>query len=295
VCVSAVAAVFVMTGYADQSRTVIDGVYSADQATRGRQRYNDSCGACHGEALQGDVGPMLTGDGFTSAWAGRTLADLADKIEKTMPPEAPGSLTRDQTIDVVAFILATGKSPAGAASLGAGALSQVAFPAKRAGAPPAAAGLPLAASANLAQLMRGITFPSANILFNTQVKNPAQEKPKPPMPFDYALWGQTVYYGWQAVDQAALALQETTPLFLVPGRRCENGRPVPAEKADYRQYTNDLVAVAADLFRASQSRNLDRVAGLSEKLNDACANCHKVYRDVAAKEGGGLGTDRCRQ
>ena len=31
-----------------------------------------------------------------------------------------------------------------------------------------------------------------------------------------------------------------------------------------------------------------------EKLNDACANCHKVYRDVATAEGGGLGGDRCR-
>ena len=78
--------------------------------------------------------------------------------------------------------------------------------------------------------MRAITFPNANILFNTQVKDPGQEKPKPPIPFDYTLWGQTVYYGWQAVDQATLALQETTPLFLLPGRRCENGRPVPTKE-----------------------------------------------------------------
>jgi hypothetical protein len=37
------------------------------------------------------------------------------------------------------------------------------------------------------------------------------------------------------------------------------------------------------------------VSSMSEKLNDTCANCHKVYRDVGTAEGGGLGTDRCKQ
>ena len=68
----------------------------------------------------------------------------------------------------------------------------------------AAGDISLTPTANLAQLMRGVTFPNANILFNAQVKDPAQDKPSAPVPFDYPLWGRTVYYGWQAVDQAAL-------------------------------------------------------------------------------------------
>ena len=37
---------------------------------------------------------MLAGDGFLSAWNGRSLLDLTDKIQNTMPFEAPGTLSR---------------------------------------------------------------------------------------------------------------------------------------------------------------------------------------------------------
>lgn len=291
----ALVVVFSVTGHAGQSRTPSEGVYSGEQAKRGQQLYQAQCVACHGDALQGAVGPMLTGEAFLTVWGGRSLFDLVEKIQKAMPPLAPTPLTQDQAIDATAYILEVGKFPAGTSGLSAAALSQVTFPAARAGTAAATGDVPLAASANLAQLMRGVTFPIANFLFNTQIKDPGEEKPKPPIPFDYALWGRTVYYGWQAVDEAALSLQETTPLFLLPGRRCENGRPVPVNKADFQQYTHDLVNVAKELYRASQSRNVDAVSTLADKLNDACANCHKVYRDVGTSEGGGLGTDRCRQ
>jgi hypothetical protein len=239
---------------------------------------------------------MLTGDPFLAAWGGRSVGELVDKIQKTMPFQSPGTLTRAQSIDITAFILQAGKFPTGSSDLLEGLLAQVTFPARPAPAATAAAGaVPLAATANLAQFMRGVTFPNANIIFNTQLKDPGQEKPKPPVPFDYTQWGQTVYYGWQAVDQAALALRETTPLFLLPGRRCENGRPAPINKADYQQYTAALIDLAAELYKASQSRNMEAVSAMSERLNNACAACHKVYRDVGTSEGGGLGTDRCRQ
>jgi mono/diheme cytochrome c family protein len=284
-----------MTGHARQARTVTEGVYSAEQAKRGQQLYQQQCAACHGNALEGSVGPMLTGDGFLSAWGGRSLADLVDKIQQTMPLQAPGTLTRPQAIDLAAYIVQTGKFPAGQADLNANALGQVTFPAARAAAAPGAAGggVTLAPAANLAQLMRAITFPNANILFNGQVKDPASIKPTPPVPFDYVLWGSTVYYGWQAVDQAALALIESTPLFLLPGRRCENGRAVPVDRADFKQYTQALLDVSREAYKISQTRNADNLMGFADKLNDACANCHKVYRD-AAQEGSSAGGDRCR-
>ena len=114
-------------------------------------------------------------------------------------------------------------------------MRQITFPTRA--APVTAGGaVSFAPSSNLAQLMRAVTFPNANILFNVQVKDPAKDKPAMPIPFDYVIWGTTVYYGWQAVDQAALALVETAPLFSAPGRRCENGRPVPVDRADWKQY-----------------------------------------------------------
>jgi mono/diheme cytochrome c family protein len=286
---------FALTGQARQQRTVAGNVYSAEQAKRGQQLYQAECSSCHGDKLEGGLGPMLAGDGFLSAWNGRSLLDLTDKIQNTMPFQAPGTFSRDQSIDTVAYMLQVGGYPAGPNALVAAALQQVSFPATAAAAPAASAagGVPLTTAANLAQLMRALTFPNANILFNVQIKDPATDKPAAPVPFDYVKWGATVYPGWQAVDQAALGLIESTPLFMVPGRRCENGRPVPVDRADWKQYTEALMTVARDAYRASQSRNMDAVSGMSDRLNDACANCHKVYRDGTA-EGSGLAGARCQ-
>jgi hypothetical protein len=256
--------------------------------------YKAQCAACHGEKLEGVIGPMLAGEGFVAAWGGRSVAELVDKIQNTMPLQAPGSLMRPQSIDITAYMLQVGNFKAGQALTDATS-KQVSFPASRpAAAAAAGGGVTLTPSANLAQLMRAITFPNANIIFNVQVKDPGGPKPPTPVPFDYVLWGQTQYAGWQAVDQAALALQETTPMFLLPGRRCENGRPVPINNADFKQTTQALIDLSRELYKISQSRNADALAGMADKLNDACANCHKVYRDVGTAEGGGLGTDRCK-
>jgi mono/diheme cytochrome c family protein len=277
-----------------QTRTVADRVYSEAQATRGQQLYETQCVACHGKALEGSVGPPLSGEAFLAVWGSRSLGELVEKIEKTMPPQAPGSVSREQAIDIAAHVLRAGKFPAGPADLAAGAVGQISFPAARAASTAASAGASsFAVAGNLAQLMRGVTFPNANILFNVQVKDPAKEKPSMPMPFDYVQWGATVYYGWQAVDQAALALVETAPLFLLPGRRCENGRPVPIDRADWKQYTNALMDVGRAAYKAAQSRNADAVVKVADQLNDTCANCHKVYRD-GAKEGNTSGASRCQ-
>jgi len=281
-----------LTGGAQQTRSIADRVYSDAQATRGQQLYQKQCVTCHGAALEGVIGPPLTGDGFLSVWSARSLADLVNKIEQTMPPGQPDSLGRPQATDLAAFILRAGKYPAGPSELGSADLGSITFPTRAASAT-AAGGVALAPASNLAQLMRGVTFPNANILFNVQVKDPAKDKPAMPIPFDYVLWGSTVYYGWQSVDQAALALIETTPLFLVPGRRCENGRPVPVDRADWKQYTAALVDTARTAYRASQSRSVDALNKVAESLNNTCANCHKVYRD-GTREGSTAGASRCQ-
>ena len=278
----ALAAVLSSPGQAGQSRAVSDRVYSDAQAARGQQFYKAQCVTCHGEALEGVVGPPLAGAAFLSAWGARSLADLVDKIEKTMPPQAAGSMSRPAAIDLAAFLLRTGKFPAGQTDLNPAVLAQITFPAAQAAAG-AGAVSSFAVAGNLAQLMRGVTFPNANILFNVQVKDPAKDKPAMPIPFDYVQWGTTVYYGWQTVDQAALALVETAPLFLLPGRRCENGKPVPVDRADWQKYTAALMDVGREAYKAAQTRDVDAVVKVADRLNESCANCHKVYRDGDAR------------
>jgi mono/diheme cytochrome c family protein len=295
----ALVGVFSITGHAGQARQVTaGGSYSAAQATRGKTLYTDQCVACHGEMLEGVVGPPLTGADFLTDFGGHPVSDLVQKIQTTMPQQAPGTLTHAQAIDLSAYILQENKYPAGADTTDA-TMTQFMLPggaAPAAAAPVNAQGIPLVVASNLAQFMRGNTFPNANIIFNSQLKNPAEDKPKMPVPYDYVLWGRTVYYGWEAVDEAIAALKETTPLMLMPGRRCMNGRPVPIQNADFQKYVYDLIAFTDKLKAVATTRDGDKLSEMSEALNDTCANCHKVYRDVSVSgtaSEGSLTADRC--
>ena len=287
-----------LTGHAGQVRSVTDGVYSAAQAARAQPMYQAQCAECHGTAMEGTTGPPLAGENFLSTWSARPLEHLVDRIQKTMPFNEPGSLTRPQSTDLAAYILQTGRFPAGQLELTDAVLPQITFPTART-SPARAAAIAGGASlpppeGNLAELMRAIAFPNSNIIFNLQLKDPgAQPKKKPASsPFDYVEWGSTVYGGWLAVDQAAVAITESAALFLTPGRLCQNGKAVPVDRADWKQFVAALTEAGKLAHRASRARNFEAFVDISEKLNDACANCHKVYRDKGGAEGSG-GT-RCQ-
>jgi mono/diheme cytochrome c family protein len=278
---------------AGQARAASAGVYSAAQATRGQAVFTDKCAACHGEMLEGLVGPPLAGNDFLKAWGNQPLSELVNKILKTMPQTDPGSLTRPQAVDLVAHILQVGKFPAGQSALpeAEDALKQVLL--APATAPPAAALTPVAShatelpppSANLAQLMRGIFFPSSNIIFNVQGHDPGEKKGDKPYEasatsnFSWADWGAGIYSPWEVVDFAGLSIADAAPLLLAPGRRCENGRAVPADREDWNKFTMELIEAGKAAYKASQARNQELVSDVSNQLADACLHCHEVYRD----------------
>jgi len=285
---AAVLSAALLLGQTPQPRSINDGVYSAAQASRGQQLYKAQCAECHGNALEGTIGSPLAGSAFLSDWSARPLTTLVDKIQKTMPFNLPATLTRPQATDLTAYILQAGKFPAGSAELSEPMLARMTFPTAPRSAQPSAP------EGNLAELMRAIAFPNSNILFNVQVKDPGAQvkKATTPAPFDYAEWGSTVYTGWLAVDQAAIAITETAPLLLTPGRRCQNGKPVPVDKADWKQFVAALADAGRLAHQASKARNFEAFTDITEKLNDACANCHKVYRDKGGTEGSGA--TRCQ-
>jgi mono/diheme cytochrome c family protein len=96
-----------------------DGIYSAAQAARGEETYQQFCSACHGARLQGTPAAPLTGETFRGRWEDgkHTLDDLYYIIRSLMPNNAPGSLSKAQYADVVAFILKVNGYPAGAREL----------------------------------------------------------------------------------------------------------------------------------------------------------------------------------
>jgi hypothetical protein len=151
-------------------------------------------------------------------------------------------------------------------------------------APPTPAAAPAAAAqpyANLAQVMRGIPFPNSNIIFDTQSNDPgAQAKPAEGGGDKGATASySSVYGGWQAVENAALALSETANLITIPGRLCENGKPAPVDREDYKKFAAGLAEAGKAAFAAAQSKNLDMMVDVSGTVAEACANCHEVYRD----------------
>src|SRR5437867_2052914 len=73
-----------------QTRTAREGVYGDAQARRGQDMFKERCAVCHGDALQGQLAPPLTGDEFLGVWGGQPLSALVSKIQNTMPANDPG-------------------------------------------------------------------------------------------------------------------------------------------------------------------------------------------------------------
>jgi S-disulfanyl-L-cysteine oxidoreductase SoxD len=104
--------------HAQAASSTSDGVYTAEQAQRGDVLSQANCTSCHGKALDGSgQTPPLTGDDFTKNWIGQTMDDLFEMTQTSMPADHPGKLTREQTADVLAFVLSSNKFPAGQAEL----------------------------------------------------------------------------------------------------------------------------------------------------------------------------------
>lgn len=114
----AVGAMGVFTLLAQESKSQWDGVYTIEQAQRGEALYAEKCASCHNYDLSGgDVAPSLVGGEFTSNWNELTIGDLFQRIRLSMPQSDPGSLSRQQYTDVLAFILRRGNYPDGTAEL----------------------------------------------------------------------------------------------------------------------------------------------------------------------------------
>ena len=106
--------------YAQEKRSVWDGVYSEEQAARGKDEYEYNCGNCHIHDLSGDsikdVPPLATND-FLSKWYGKSVKELLDYITQNMPQDSRGSLDAKTYADVTAYILKVNLFPAGAQPL----------------------------------------------------------------------------------------------------------------------------------------------------------------------------------
>jgi S-disulfanyl-L-cysteine oxidoreductase SoxD len=115
----AAAVIFAISvGAAAQGTSVWTGVYTDEQAKRGEALSNKLCTSCHGPDLSGgEAGPTLVGLEFIGNWNTLSVADFYDRVHATMPADAPGTMTPQQTSDITAYVFKLNKYPAGKTEL----------------------------------------------------------------------------------------------------------------------------------------------------------------------------------
>ena len=85
-------------------KSVLRGVFTDGQASRGDNEHQSFCTSCHSTT-------NYVSAAFTKAWVGRTVFDLFEQLRTTMPDDSPGSLSQQQYVDIVAYILKTNEVP----------------------------------------------------------------------------------------------------------------------------------------------------------------------------------------
>jgi S-disulfanyl-L-cysteine oxidoreductase SoxD len=86
--------------------STLDGLYTDEQASRGKDVYLNSCRSCHTPASH-------TGATFNQWWRGKHLSDLFAFVSTRMPKNDPGSLAPEDVADVMAYLLKMNAMPVG--------------------------------------------------------------------------------------------------------------------------------------------------------------------------------------
>jgi len=92
------------------ARTTLGGVFSAAQASRGKDTYVMFCQGCHTLASH-------TGPAFMGSWKGKLLAELFQYIRYSMPKSEPGTLSDQEYAQVTAYLLQLNGMPDGSLEL----------------------------------------------------------------------------------------------------------------------------------------------------------------------------------
>ncbi len=100
-------------------RSAKDGVYTTVQANQGKTLYDEQCELCHGTmtSITPDLAPLLNDYAFQTTWKDRSLGELFERIRDTMPQDEPGTLSSEQLVELIAYILSGNQLPPGDVAL----------------------------------------------------------------------------------------------------------------------------------------------------------------------------------
>jgi polar amino acid transport system substrate-binding protein len=104
-----------------RTHSKVPALYTEDQATKGLVAYGQNCAMCHGPLLEGQIGgypgPALKGADFADPSYNFHVSEIFNFVAKLMPPGTPGSLTHDQYVLIMAYILQQNGYPPGSNEL----------------------------------------------------------------------------------------------------------------------------------------------------------------------------------
>jgi ABC-type amino acid transport/signal transduction systems, periplasmic component/domain len=92
-------------------------LFTLAQAGSGKQKFLDNCAQCHGDTLAGRAGPALKGPHFAPSTAQFHVGDIFTIVSQNMPATEPGSLPKDDYVEIMAFLLQQNGYPAGSRAL----------------------------------------------------------------------------------------------------------------------------------------------------------------------------------
>jgi len=153
---------------------------------------------------------------------------------------------------------------------------------------PPAPGVAGAVYGNLEQVMVGIMFPAANIVGVAMERDPL----KIPLADDPVTTTDpmgSLYGGWRAVENAGISIAEATTLMMAPGRKCTNGRAVPAQSKEWTEFVEQLRKESLAVYEAAKAKSQEKLREAGEAIDMTCDKCHAKYLEKTANV-----EDRCR-
>ena len=76
------------------------------QVQHGKKIYADACAKCHGDQLEGNTAPALSGESFAPEGKSHiTIGGIYQYMSSNMPADRPGKMTEQEYSDLMAFLL----------------------------------------------------------------------------------------------------------------------------------------------------------------------------------------------
>ena len=92
-------------------------LFTDAQAAAGKQTFDNDCAMCHGPNLEGRAGPALKGPTFATPEAKFTVSDVFHIVSLNMPAPAPGTLSHDEYVNIMSYLLQQNGYPSGGTAL----------------------------------------------------------------------------------------------------------------------------------------------------------------------------------